>query len=77
MPIPDDMLYYYNTDGNTHYFSVYYSITRNEIRIVEIEMEDFWGLVKEGDLQLKEVSPSDFIYKIPGNILGAVKVFII
>lgn len=78
------MLFYYNTtDGGTHYFSVYHSLKalpfggRPETRIVEIEMDDLWELVKEGTLQLTEISPADFPHKIPANILGDVKAFII
>lgn len=77
-PIPNDMLFYYNTtEGETHYFSVYYSVRKTVTRIVEIEMDELWELVKEGKLQLTEMSPADFPHKIPGNIDGTVKAFII
>lgn len=72
------MLFYYNTtEGKTHYFSVYYSVRRNKTRVVEIEMDDLWALVKDGKLQLKEISPADFTHPIPANISGNVKTFII
>lgn len=78
MSIPNDMLFYYNTtEGETYYFSVYYSVRKAITRVVEIAMDDLWELVKEGNLQLKEVSPADFPHPIPANISGTVKAFII
>jgi hypothetical protein len=77
-PTPDDMLFYYHTyNSKTHYFSVYYSVKKAITRIVEISEDELWSLVKEGNLQLEEISPTDFPHKLPGNIFGNVKVFVI
>lgn len=76
--LPDDMLFYYNTTaGETFYFSVYYSVKRNKTYVTEIHMDEMWELIKAGNLELKEISPADFPHKIPANIDGTVKAFII
>lgn len=72
------MLFYYSTTtGETFYFSVWVNVVKEKIHITEIEEDDLWHLVKDGNLELTEISPTDFRYPLPGNISGNVKAFII
>jgi hypothetical protein len=79
MNFPDDMLFYFSTtEGKTHYFSVYCSVKANSVSVVEFDEDEFWSLVKDGNLQVKEVSPADFPYTeyLLPSISGNVKVFL-
>ena len=73
---PDDILYYFRTtDGEPHYFSVVYKPSTRETMIAEIESDEFWALVVDGQLVCEDISPADFKYSLPATIQGDVKVF--
>lgn len=74
--IPDDSVFYFSVGNEKFYFSSNYILKEMRISIVEIMEDEFWCIVKGGNLQKHEVSPAIFPYPVlPASITGNVTVF--
>lgn len=75
--IPHDMLFSYRTPAGMQYWSVWVQILKNKISVVKIDEEDFFSLIMEANLKKSLISPPDFPYELPPDIIGDVSVYLI
>ena len=75
--IHDDMLYYFRTPAGHEYRSVWVNLKTEKVSIVPISEDEFWSLVKEGNLQMAIIEPPAFPHELPPNIIGNVNAFVI